>query len=80
MMKRRGLPFDWDGAIAARGRAVGAILDEFLARPFFSVPPPKSLDRNDFSGSRVEALATEDAAATLTAFTALRGVSASITP
>ena len=46
-------------------------MDELLAHPFFAVPPPKSLDRNDFSGELVSReLATEDAAATLTAFTA----------
>jgi anhydro-N-acetylmuramic acid kinase len=46
--KRRGIPFDRDGAIAASGRADAAILDELLAHPFFLVPPPKSLDRNDY--------------------------------
>jgi anhydro-N-acetylmuramic acid kinase len=70
MLKRRGLPFDRDGAIAASGQADAAILDKLLAHPFFLAPPPKSLDRNDFSGTLVEALTTEDAAATLTAFTA----------
>ena len=70
MLKRRGLPFDRDGAIAASGQADAAILDKLLAHPFFLAPPPKSLDRNDFSGALVEELTTEDAAATLTAFTA----------
>jgi anhydro-N-acetylmuramic acid kinase len=45
-------------------------LDALLAHPFLLAPPPKSLDRNDFSGAFVEGLATENAAATLTAFTA----------
>jgi anhydro-N-acetylmuramic acid kinase len=70
MVKRRGLPFDRDGAIAAKGTSDAAVLSALLAHPFFSAPPPKSLDRNDFSGTAVESLATEDAAATLTAFTA----------
>lgn len=70
MLKRRGLPFDRDGAVAAKGTIHQAALAKLLASPFFDVPPPKSLDRNDFSGSEVEALGTEDAAATLTAFTA----------
>ena len=70
MLKRRGLPFDRDGATASRGKADAAVLRALLAHPFFAAPPPKSLDRNDFSGTAVESLATEDAAATLTAFTA----------
>jgi anhydro-N-acetylmuramic acid kinase len=45
-------------------------LSALLAHPFFLAPPPKSLDRNDFLGTAVESLATDDAAATLTAFTA----------
>ena len=70
MLRRRGLPFDWDGAIAALGTADAAVLSELLAHPYFAAPPPKSLDRNDFSGAHVDGLAIEDAAATLTAFTA----------
>ncbi len=70
VLKRRGLPFDRDGAIASRGQADTAILARLLDHPYFSAPPPKSLDRNAFSGGMVEPLATEDAAATLTAFTA----------
>ncbi|MGH6819633.1 MAG: anhydro-N-acetylmuramic acid kinase [Methylocella sp.] len=70
MLKRLGAAFDRDGATASRGKADGAVLSALLAHPFFLVPPPKSLDRNDFLGSAVEGLATEDAAATLTAFTA----------
>ena len=70
MLRRRGLPFDHDGAIAALGTADAAVLSELLAHPFFAAPPPKSLDRIDFSGAAVDGLAIEDAAATLTAFTA----------
>jgi anhydro-N-acetylmuramic acid kinase len=70
MLKRRGLPFDRDGAAGSRGKADSAVLSALLAHPFFRAPPPKSLDRNDFLGTAVESLATEDAAATLTAFTA----------
>ena len=70
MHNRLGLAFDQDGAVAAQGKVDQRALDELLAHPFFAAPPPKSLDRNDFSGGPVERLATEDAAATLTAFTA----------
>jgi anhydro-N-acetylmuramic acid kinase len=66
MLKRRGLPFDRDGATASRGKADGAVLSALLGHPFFLAPPPKSLDRNDFLGTAVESLAIEDAAATLT--------------
>ena len=67
---RLGLAFDQDGAMAAQGKVDQTALDELLAHPFFAAPPPKSLDRNEFSAGPVERLATEDAAATLTAFTA----------
>ena len=33
------------------------------------MPPPKSLDRNDFAGLKLGNMAPEDGAATLTAFT-----------
>ena len=38
--------------------------------PFFAEPPPKSLDRYDFSASLARGLSFEDGAATLTAFSA----------
>jgi anhydro-N-acetylmuramic acid kinase len=38
--------------------------------PFFSLPPPKSLDRNDFELLKLGDVPPEDGAATLTAFTA----------
>ncbi|QIG80184.1 anhydro-N-acetylmuramic acid kinase [Stakelama tenebrarum] len=61
--------YDADGALAARGKVDGAILDAMLGHPYFRQRPPKSLDRYDFSTSRVDPLSLEDAAATLTAFT-----------
>ena len=45
-------------------------MKEYLRHSFFAAPPPKSLDRNAFAGEMVDALSAEDAAATLTAFTA----------
>jgi anhydro-N-acetylmuramic acid kinase len=48
------------------------MLDRLLDHPFFFAPQPKSLDRNDSLGTTVEALTAEDAAATLTTFTAAR--------
>ncbi len=41
-----------------------------LELPFFALPPPKSLDRNDFAVLKLGAIAPADGAATLTAFTA----------
>src|SRR5947209_18956923 len=41
-----------------------------LELPFFALPPPKSLDRNDFASLKLRDSAPADGAATLTAFTA----------
>ncbi len=70
MLDRSGLPHDPDGETAARGRADGDLLAWLLSHPYFQMPPPKSLDRNAFSHRLVGHLSTEDAAATLAAFTA----------
>ncbi len=70
MLARCGAPCDTDGATAAQGRVDGAALAGLLAHPFFKRPAPKSLDRNAFSRGAVEGLSVENAAATLTAFTA----------
>ena len=69
-LKRTGRSFDPDGRLAAKGRVDEGIVAELLAHPFFALAAPKSLDRNAFSAAAVERLATEDGAATLTAFTA----------
>ena len=57
-----------------RGRVDAAVLARLLAHPYFARPPPKSLDRLDFSAalaaSGLAALAAADGAATLVAFTA----------
>lgn len=67
---RAGQAMDEDGELAARGRIGEAALALLMAHPHFEVPPPKSLDRKSFSGEAVTDLTLEDAAATLTAFTA----------
>jgi len=70
MLARTGAPIDRHGHTAARGRVNEAALLRLLAHPFFEESPPKSLDRNAFSLNVIGNLSTEDAAATLTAFTA----------
>lgn len=70
MFRRQGVPMDEGGFAASQGRIDFAALVDLLAHPYFDRAPPKSLDRNEFSAARVEAVRLEDAAATLTAFTA----------
>ena len=70
MLARAGEKMDSGGLTAAAGHVDAAALAELLAHPYFTAPPPKSLDRNAFSSAAVAALALEDAIATLTAFTA----------
>lgn len=65
-----GAAHDVDGALAARGHSNEDALQELLTNNYFGKPPPKSLDRNNFSASPVSGLSLEDGAATLTAFTA----------
>ncbi|WP_291855331.1 anhydro-N-acetylmuramic acid kinase [Bradyrhizobium sp.] len=62
--------FDTEGRTAAMGKVDAAWISRALAMPFFALPPPKSLDRNDFAGLKLGEMAPEDGAATLTAFTA----------
>ena len=69
MLVRRGMAHDQGGALAATGTPDAHTIDRFLSHPFFYKIPPKSLDRNDFSGlvAAVAHLGDADAAATLTA-------------
>ena len=62
--------FDTEGRTAALGKVDAAWINRALQMPFFSVPPPKSLDRNDFASLKLGDVPPEDGAATLTAFTA----------
>ena len=65
-----GARFDAEGALAAAGRIDEAVLTAMLDHPWFDSPPPKSLDRNDFTIQPARGLSAADGAATLTAFTA----------
>jgi anhydro-N-acetylmuramic acid kinase len=69
MLQHTGSRFDQDGATAARGTVQEAVLQKLLSDEYFTRPAPKSLDRNHFSAAPVAALALEDGAATLAAFT-----------
>lgn len=71
MLALFGLPYDEDGAMAARGQVDTAVLAQLMDNPFFVAPLPKSLDRNDFHARAgiTKALRPEDRIATLTAFT-----------
>ena len=70
MFREMHQPFDKGGEFAALGKADEAWIAQALKLPFFSLPPPKSLDRNDFASLRLGEMKAEDGAATLTAFTA----------
>ncbi len=79
-MRHTGQPLDRDGRLARTGHVNEALLHQLLGHPFFSRPPPKSLDRQDFASPLAEAsLSAADGAATLVAFTA-RAVAATTLP
>jgi len=75
VQQRTGQPRDDDGRTAAAGQVDAAAVTRILTHPFFTRPPPKSLDRNAFrhwvaEEGGLSAKSTEDGAATLTAVTA----------
>ena len=70
MAAETGQSYDADGALAARGEVHSAVLAQMLDNPWFDQPPPKSLDRADFTIAPARGLSAADGAATLTAFTA----------
>ena len=72
LRRRRNLPRDEDGALAASGEVDEGVVRRFLDHPFFIRVPPKSLDRDAFAllAAAVEPLSDADAAATLTACSA----------
>ncbi len=62
--------YDVGGKYASVGRADEGLVRALMAHPYFLAPPPKSLDRYDFSLAPLAGLKLEDAAATLVAFMA----------
>jgi anhydro-N-acetylmuramic acid kinase len=82
VMHQTGQPFDKDGALAAQGLVRQDHLAMLMSHPYFSLPPPKSLDRLTFAaltGRAVQGLSPEDGAATLAAFT-VAGIAAAPIP
>jgi anhydro-N-acetylmuramic acid kinase len=69
MQARRGLAQDAGGALAAEGAVDDGVVTRFLNHAYFWRIPPKSLDRDAWSGlqGEVAGLSDADAAATLTA-------------
>jgi len=67
---KTGQAFDENGAFAATGQVDQAIVDRWMALPYFAMPLPKSLDRNSWDVSAVDYLSAQDALATLAQFTA----------
>ena len=68
-----GQPLDVDGRHAAAGKVNTDMIARLMRHPFFELPPPKSLDRNDFrqwAGDALDGIGVDDGAATLTALTA----------
>ncbi len=71
------IPFDKNGAIAAKGKADTALVKKLLNQKYFLQKPPKSLDKNDFGKEYLEkyfsafsACHINDLLATLNLFTA----------
>ncbi len=70
-VRRQGVgDCDLDGRISATGAADQVRLARWLDHPFFTAPPPKSLDRNDFTAELADGMPLADGAATLAAFVA----------
>ena len=70
MFRVTGQRFDTEGRMATQGVADEAWVGRALSLPFFALPPPKSLDRNDFASLNLGETGPADGAATLAAFTA----------
>jgi anhydro-N-acetylmuramic acid kinase len=79
VLRRRGVPYDEDGRLAAAGTPDADLVAAFMDNPFFDRPAPKSLDRQDFHARArgVDTLSDRDGAATLAEFT-IASVAASL--
>ena len=64
-----GARFDRDGELASAGIVNLSVLEQLLLNPYFSLAPPKSLDRDAFTLEPLRDLSPQDGASTLVAFT-----------
>ena len=65
MRERKGEPYDEGGVLASQGKAQMHLVRNFLGHEYFSMMPPKSLDRNMWSTTCVRYASDEDGMATL---------------
>jgi anhydro-N-acetylmuramic acid kinase len=77
VLAHTGSPADYGGRYALSGRVDEELLDQLMNDSYFTVRPPKSLDRQRFSVDQIAGMSLEDGAATLTLFTA-RSVAAAV--
>lgn len=71
-LRHTGTPLDVDGALAKSGQPSAAALAKLKSDPYFTLPAPKSLDRQHFktlADGALIGLSAADGAATLVAFT-----------
>ncbi|WP_321340905.1 anhydro-N-acetylmuramic acid kinase [Breoghania sp.] len=68
--RRTGADMDRGGSLAAKGAVDEDLVAGWLANPYFTRTPPKSLDRDAFTCKGADDLSLEDSCATLAAFTA----------
>ena len=61
-LRHRDQAFDRDGAWAASGRPIVALLEALSADPYFALPPPKSTGRDHFNLRWLEARLTSEQA------------------
>ena len=69
LRRHTGTTMDKDGVLAASGTACTTTVAAYLSDAYFNRPPPKSLDRLDFTLDLVAGYAPADGAATLVAVT-----------
>ncbi len=70
VQKEGGIPYDAGGAVAAEGGISRAVVERYMANPFFARKGPKSLDRLDFTLDAAMGLELADGARTLAAISA----------
>ena len=63
--QRKGCAYDEDGVLASKGKILDHVVKDFLKHKYFSLMPPKSLDRNEWSIDCVRYASDEDGIATL---------------